>query len=61
MKNHPVTPNQVVSVFNLGYLIGVAKDFSDQISFLSHKKKRNLELITTVEKKNTIKNMLKEK
>ena len=30
-KNHPVTPKQVVSVFDLGYL-GVEKDFPDQKS-----------------------------
>ena len=28
-KNHPVTPKNVVSVFDLGYL-GVEKDFPDQ-------------------------------
>ena len=30
-KNHPVTPKQVVNVFDLGYL-GVEKDFPEQIS-----------------------------
>ena len=42
-KNHPVTPKQVVNVFDLGYL-GVGKDFPDQISSLPNKKKRNQEL-----------------
>ncbi len=39
-KNHPVTPEQVVSVFDLGYL-GVEKDFPEQKSSLPDKKKRN--------------------
>ena len=42
-NNHPVTPKQVVSVFDLGYL-GVEKDFPDQKSSLPNKKKRNQEL-----------------
>ena len=32
-KNHPVTPKQVVNVFDLGYL-GIEKDYPDQLSFL---------------------------
>ena len=44
IENHPLTPKQVVvNVFDLGYL-GVEKDFSDQMSSLPHKKKRNQEL-----------------
>jgi hypothetical protein len=39
-KNHPVTPKQVVSVFDLGYL-GVGKDFPEQISSLPNRKKRS--------------------
>jgi hypothetical protein len=39
-KNHPVTPKQVVNVFDLGYL-GVEKDFPEQLSALSYKKQRN--------------------
>jgi hypothetical protein len=39
-NNHPVTPKQVVNVFDLGYL-GVEKDFPEQISSLPDKKKRN--------------------
>ena len=43
-KNHPITPKQVVSVFDLGYL-GVGKDFPEQMSSLPNKKKRNQECI----------------
>jgi hypothetical protein len=39
-KNHPVTPKQVVTAFDLGYL-GVEKDFPEQLSALPYKKKRN--------------------
>jgi hypothetical protein len=42
-KNHPVTPKQVVSVFDLGYL-GVERDFPDQKSSIPSRKKRNQEL-----------------
>jgi len=42
-KNHPVTPREVLNVFDLGYL-GVEKDFPEQLSALPYKKKRNLEL-----------------
>ena len=42
-KNHPVTPKQVVSVFDLGYL-GVEKDFPDQKSSLPNKKRSQKEL-----------------
>jgi hypothetical protein len=42
-KNRPMIPNQVVNVFDLGYL-GVVKDFSQQPSSMPYKKKRNLEL-----------------
>jgi DDE superfamily endonuclease len=42
-NNHPVTPKQVVNVFDLGYL-GVEKDYPGQISFLPKRKKRNQEL-----------------
>ena len=38
-KNHPVTPKQVVNVFDLGYL-GVGKDFPDQKSSMPNRKKR---------------------
>jgi hypothetical protein len=42
-RNHPVTPKDVVNVYDLGY-IGVEKDFPEQKSSLPYKKKRNLEL-----------------
>ena len=42
-KNHPITPKQVVNVFDLGYL-GVEKDFPGQISSLPNKKKRRQDL-----------------
>ena len=42
-KNHPVTPKQVVNVFDLGYL-GVEKDLPEQLSSLPNRKKRSLEL-----------------
>ena len=39
-KNHPITPKDVLNVFNLGY-VGVEKDFPEQLSSLPKKKKRN--------------------
>jgi hypothetical protein len=39
-ENHPITPKQVVNVFDLGYL-GVEKDFPQQRSSLPNRKKRN--------------------
>jgi DDE superfamily endonuclease len=42
-KNHPVTPKEVINVFDLGYL-GVEKDFPEQLSSLPYRKKRNLQL-----------------
>ena len=42
-KNHPVTPKQVVSVFDLGY-VGVEKDYPEQLSSLPYKKKKDQEL-----------------
>ncbi len=38
-KNHPVTPPQVVNVFDLGYL-GVETNFPEQLSALPYKKKK---------------------
>jgi len=40
-NNHPVTPKQVVNVFDLWYL-GIEKDFPQQLSSLPNRKKRNL-------------------
>lgn len=42
-ENHPITPKDVLNVFDLGYL-GVEKDFPGQQSCLPIRKKRNLEL-----------------
>jgi hypothetical protein len=42
-KNHPITPKQVVNVFDLGYL-GIEKDFPEQKSSLPFRKKRDLEI-----------------
>ena len=39
-RNHPVTPKEVVNVFDLGYL-GVEKDFPKQLSSLPNRKNRN--------------------
>ncbi len=51
-KNHPVTPKQVVSVFDLGYL-GVEKDFPEQISSLPNRKKRSQKDLSHEEKSTT--------
>ena len=42
-KNHPVTPKEVVNVFDLGYL-GIQKDFPQQLSSIPNRRKRNQEL-----------------
>ncbi|HXT83023.1 MAG TPA: transposase family protein [Verrucomicrobiae bacterium] len=42
-NNHPVTPKQVVNVFDLGYL-GIEKDFPEQLSSIPNRKKRNMDL-----------------
>ena len=55
-KNHPVTPKQVVNVFDLGYL-GVEKDYPEQLSSLPNKKKKDQEL--SAEEKNATKATLK--
>ena len=42
-ENRPATPKEeVVNVFDLGYL-GIEKDFSEPLSVLPHRKKRNRE------------------
>jgi hypothetical protein len=48
-KNHPITPKQVVTVVDLGYL-DVEKDFPEQLSALPYKKKRNQEELSDDEK-----------
>ena len=42
-KNHPITPKDVVNVFDLRYF-GVEKDFPEQLSSIPNRKKRNIEL-----------------
>ena len=42
-KNHPITPKQVVNVFDLGYL-GVEKEYPNQLSSLPNRKKRSMKL-----------------
>jgi hypothetical protein len=48
-KNHPVTPKDVLNVYDLGYL-GVETDFPEQLSELPHKKKRNQKELSQEEK-----------
>lgn len=50
---HPIAPNNVVTVFDLGYL-GVEKDFPGQLSALPYKKQRNQELSAEEEKEYNI-------
>ncbi len=42
-SKHPVTPKEVVNVFDLGYR-GIEKDFPDQLSSLPNRKKRSMGL-----------------
>ena len=49
-ENHPVTPKQVVTIFDLGYL-GIEKDFPEQQSSLPKRKKRNQEEELSMEEK----------
>ena len=48
---HLVTPKQVVTVVDLGYL-GIEKDFPQQLSVLPNRKKRNVELSQVEEEYN---------
>ncbi len=49
-KNHPVT-QEVISIFDLGYL-GIEKDLQEQLSSsIPNRKKRNLELSQEEEEK----------
>ena len=48
-KNYTVTPKQVVTVVDLGYL-GIEKDFSEQLSALPYKKKINQKDLSDDEK-----------
>ena len=49
-KDHPVTPKQVVSVVDLGYL-GIETDFPEQPSSLLYKKKRYQKVLSQEEEK----------
>jgi hypothetical protein len=42
-KLHPVTPKEIINVFDLGFL-GVDMDFSEQLSTLPYKKRYQEEL-----------------
>ena len=42
-ENRPATPKEILNVFDLGYL-GVEKNYSEQLSALPHRKKRNQKL-----------------
>jgi hypothetical protein len=48
-NNHPVTPKQVVNVFDLGYL-SVENDFPELLSSLPKRKKRNQRALSQEEK-----------
>ena len=48
-KNHPVTPKQVVTIVDLGYL-GIEKDYPEQLSVLPCKKKIKQEDLSQEEK-----------
>jgi hypothetical protein len=47
---HPVTPKQVVSMFDLGYL-GVERDVPEQTSSLPNRKKRSQKYLSHEEKR----------
>jgi hypothetical protein len=48
-RNHPITPKDVVNVFDLGYL-GIEKDFPRQTSSIPKRKKRNKRGLSQEEK-----------
>ena len=56
-KNHPVTPKEVVNVFDLGYL-GVENDFPEQLSVTYHIERREIKIYHK-KKKNITKIILK--
>ena len=43
-RNHPITPKDVVNIFDLVGYLGIEKDFPEQRSFIPIRKKRNHEL-----------------
>ena len=49
-ENHPLTPKQVVNVVDLGYLVGIEKDFTAAISSIPNRKKRNLKHLSKNQK-----------
>ena len=51
-ENRPATPKQVVNVVDLGYL-GIEKDFPQQLSSLSNRKKKYLQLLSDEHKEYT--------
>jgi hypothetical protein len=53
-KNHPITPKQVVNVYDLGYL-GVEKDFPEQLSSHYHIKRREIKTSCLKKKKSITK------
>ena len=58
-KNHPITPKQVVNVFDLGYL-GVEKDLPEQLlSSLPNRKKKSMELSQEEEKEYNLQHIKK--
>ena len=56
-KNHPMTPKQVINVYDLGYL-GIEKDFPEQL-YLHYRIEKIGITNCPKRKKNTIRNMLK--
>jgi hypothetical protein len=52
-RNHIITPKEVVTVVDLGYL-GIEKDFPDQLSVLPYRKKRNQDLLQEEKEYNKI-------
>jgi hypothetical protein len=59
-ENHPITPKEVVNVYDLGYL-GIEKDFPEQISSLPYRKKRNREMSAEEEEEEYNKNHSKKR
>ncbi len=48
-ENRPVTPKQVVNVFDLGYIVGIEKDFSKQYQGPIPYSERNQDELSTEE------------
>ena len=56
-KDHPITPKEVVNIFDLGYL-GVKKGLPEQLYMYCHTERREIK-IYPIKKKNTTKIILK--